>query len=257
MASLPVPAGEHAALATGVVANRPATDADAWPVRLVAPRATATTLMRKNTVFEWRRRNLQTDVGRPMSVVARVSPMVFPSVPTSGRRTPWRHDPSVYDPCHVANSPSRGPTGHIASREWCRPGRTAEERSRHRRSRGGLNGTGFMPRARDHPDIPAICTGDIDTGSAQARRYRDSGHDADACCMERFERVRSSRSGVSLPRATTSSSGETGCSAAKPASFAQQSVAGLFETDLTTHQRLQGGPLSRGRQPGPCSYSGR
>ncbi|MGO9962474.1 MAG: hypothetical protein ACLPUG_03465 [Acidimicrobiales bacterium] len=47
------------------------------------------------------------------------------------------------------------------------------------------------------------------------------------------------RSGVSLPRATTSSSGETGCSAAKPASFAQQSVAGLFETDLTTHQRFK------------------
>lgn len=96
----------------------------------------------------------------------------------------------------VVMSPTRrvggSNTGHIASREWCRPGRTAEERSRHRRSREGLNGTGFMPRARDHPDIPAICTGDIDTGSAQARRYRDSGHDADACCMERFERVRSS-----------------------------------------------------------------
>jgi hypothetical protein len=47
------------------------------------------------------------------------------------------------------------------------------------------------------------------------------------------------RPGSSLPLATTSSTGETGCSAAKPASFAPQSVAGLFETDLATHQRFK------------------
>ena len=47
------------------------------------------------------------------------------------------------------------------------------------------------------------------------------------------------RPGGSLPLATASGSGETGCSAAKPASFAPQSVAGLFETDLTTHQRFK------------------
>ena len=47
------------------------------------------------------------------------------------------------------------------------------------------------------------------------------------------------RPGGSLPIATTSSTAETGCSAAKPASFAPQSVAGLFETDLTTHQRFK------------------
>ena len=32
--------------------------------------------------------------------------MFFPSVPTSRHRTTWRHDPSVDDRCHVANSPS-------------------------------------------------------------------------------------------------------------------------------------------------------
>src|ERR1035438_2983849 len=47
------------------------------------------------------------------------------------------------------------------------------------------------------------------------------------------------RAGGSLALATTSSTGETGCSAVKPASFASQSVAGLFETDLTTHQRFK------------------
>jgi hypothetical protein len=46
------------------------------------------------------------------------------------------------------------------------------------------------------------------------------------------------RAGVSLPRATASGTGETGCPAVKSASFASQSVAGLFETDLTTHQRF-------------------
>ena len=40
------------------------------------------------------------------------------------------------------------------------------------------------------------------------------------------------RAGVSLPRATASGTGETGCPAVKSASFASQSVAGLFETDL-------------------------
>jgi hypothetical protein len=47
------------------------------------------------------------------------------------------------------------------------------------------------------------------------------------------------RPGASLPLATTSGTGETGCSAAKPASFATQPAAGLFETDLTTHQRFK------------------
>ena len=47
------------------------------------------------------------------------------------------------------------------------------------------------------------------------------------------------RAGGSLPLATTNSSGETDCSAAKPASFAPQPVAGLFETDLATHQRFK------------------
>ena len=47
------------------------------------------------------------------------------------------------------------------------------------------------------------------------------------------------RSGVSLSLATTYSSRETGCSSAKPASFAPQPVAGLFETVLTTHQRFK------------------
>jgi hypothetical protein len=47
------------------------------------------------------------------------------------------------------------------------------------------------------------------------------------------------RAGGSLALATTSGTGETACSAAKPASFAPQSVASLFETDLTTHQRFK------------------
>jgi hypothetical protein len=34
--------------------------------------------------------------------------MFFPSVPTSRRRTTWRHDPSVDDRCHVANSLRQG-----------------------------------------------------------------------------------------------------------------------------------------------------
>jgi hypothetical protein len=32
--------------------------------------------------------------------------MFFPSIPTSRRRTTWRHDLSVDERCHVANSPS-------------------------------------------------------------------------------------------------------------------------------------------------------
>jgi hypothetical protein len=47
------------------------------------------------------------------------------------------------------------------------------------------------------------------------------------------------RAGVSVSLATTSGTGATVCSAAKSASFAPQAVAGLFETDLTTHQRFK------------------
>jgi len=77
-----VPAVKHAALATVVAVDRPVAEADAWPVKLAAPRATVTTLMSKSAISKRRRRSLDTHPG-PTVVVARVSPMFFPSVRVS------------------------------------------------------------------------------------------------------------------------------------------------------------------------------
>jgi len=64
------------------------------------------------------------------------------------------------------------------------------------------------------------------------------------------------RAGGSLAVATTSGTAETGCSAAKPASFAPQSVAGLFETDLTTHQRFKAVRALAGDDADPVVITG-
>ena len=61
---------------------------------------------------------------------------------------------------------------------------------------------------------------------------------------------------VSVPFTATDAPGANGCSAAKAASFAPQSVAGLFETDLTLSPEIPGGPRACGRQPGPGSHRG-
>jgi hypothetical protein len=64
MASLPVPAGAHAALATVVAANRPAAEDVACPSRVAAPRATAAMLVKESAIFRVGRRNLREEDGR-------------------------------------------------------------------------------------------------------------------------------------------------------------------------------------------------
>ena len=104
--------------------------------------------------------------------------MFFPSVPTSRRRTTWRHDPSVDDRCHVANS---APVG-------CRAATRGSTEENERK-------TGCVPC--QHPQtarspgssLPSTCgdatyrgpgAGAIDTDSAPVRPRRGSRHDADA-----------------------------------------------------------------------------
>jgi hypothetical protein len=64
------------------------------------------------------------------------------------------------------------------------------------------------------------------------------------------------RAGASFPLSTTSSTGETGCPAVKPASFASKSVAGLFETDLTSHQRFMAVRALAVDDPDPAVITG-
>ena len=101
------PAAEHVAWATGVAANRPAAEAVAWPIKV------ASTKGHRDHARE-AERDLRggvdaASIGKLAQLRwSQVSPMFFPSVPTSGRRTTWGHDPSVDDRCHVANSARLG-----------------------------------------------------------------------------------------------------------------------------------------------------
>ncbi len=177
MASLPVPAGAHAALATVVAANRPAAEDVACPSRVAGPRATAAMLAKESAIFRMGRRNLREEDG-PMALVARGSPMFFPSVPTSRRRTTWRHDPSVDDRCHVANS---APVGCRAATR----GITEENARKTGPCPVGTAGSPVSSRPSTCGDATyrGLGAGGIDTDSAQAQRYRGSGHGTGAGCQ--------------------------------------------------------------------------
>jgi len=61
---------------------------------------------------------------------------------------------------------------------------------------------------------------------------------------------------VSVPLTAADAPGANGCPAVRPASFASQSVAGLFETDLTTRQRFMAVRALEVDDPDPAVITG-
>lgn len=129
MASSAVPAREQGAWATGVAVERPPAEAVACPIKLVAPRATATMATGRRAIFERRARDLRQrahSVIIDRSTVARCGTYRrFGRRPTaSGRQSAasfWAPAGSTHPPYVICARPLRVSTG--SRRNRLSPGR--------------------------------------------------------------------------------------------------------------------------------------